>query len=461
LLAGERYKGIHKLCKNIRDFEDLPPQQQLDQQWINLKGLVQHAYDSVPYYREVMDAYGLQPAAIHNMDDYRRLPELTQHTIRNRKKDLLSTKFQMSELRPTNTGGTTSTPMTFYRDLASLGPKTALQCRLNAWSDYNLGDKALWMWGARFDFAEKPSWKWSMLEKYGFGMRYLPIEGMDDITLARFVDEMRQFRPKIIYGYSNLVDLFSQYVIRHQCDIPFPKAVICTAEQLGNTARQNIQKALQAPLHEHYGSREASMVAVDLDGKTGMRFHGTGCIAEFVPLQRTPKGWIARLLITDLLNQGMPFLRYNTGDCVLVQDSDLVAHTAFPKADKIQGRVQDNLVLSNGQLLPGLMVSNALAGYARDLISIQSVQVVQEAISQLTLRYVAGENEEITKKELDSLERLLRSVIHDQFQLSFEPMHELPRSSSGKYRVVVCKIPVAPIEHHIQEESSMASATSV
>jgi len=445
LLAGERFKGIHRRMAAIQRFEDLPPQQQLDQQWRKLKDMLQHAYDTVPYYRELMDTHGLPPAAIRNMEDYRRLPELTRESLRAHKQELISRKYQKSELRQANTGGTTSTPMQFYRDVPATAWKVALQWRLHAWSGYRLGDTALWMWGAKVDFSAQPSWKWSMLEKYGFGTRYLPIEGLDDATFARFVREMRRCRPQIVYGYSNLIDLFAQYVVQNRCDIPFPKAVICTAEQLSPSQRKNIRQVLQAPVHDHYGSRETGMLGADLDGKTGMRFHGSGCLVEFIPVQRTPEGWIARLVLTDLLNRAMPFLRHNTSDCVLIQDADLNAHTAFPRADKIHGRVQDNLVLSSGKLLPGISITGSLAEHARDMASIRSLQLVQENIGQMTLRYVAGGNEKTTTEELKSLETLLHAVIPDRFKLSFESMEEIPRSASGKYRLVLSKVSASDI----------------
>lgn len=456
LLAGERYKGIHRLCRSIRQFEDLPPQQQMDQQWLKLKGLLQHAYDTVPYYRETMDAHGLPPAAIRSMDDYRRLPELDRETIRARKPDLVSRKYAMSELRPANTGGTTSTPMQFYRDIPGTSMKVALQCRLNEMSGYRLGDPALWMWGAQADFAARPSWKWSMLEKYGLANYYLPIRTLEDATFAQYVREMQKYRPVVLYGFSNLIDLFSQYVARNHCDVPRPKAVICSAESLSASARENIRRALHAPVHDHYGSRETGMVALDLDGKTGMRFHGAGCLVEFVPVQRTTEGWIARLVLTDLLNQGMPFLRHNTSDCVLVQDAGLDVRSAFPVVDKVQGRFQDNIALSSGKLVPGISITSSLAQVLPDLTSIRALQLVQESIGRMTLRYVAVGNRETIKEEVKSLEKLIRTAVPDRFVLHFERLDEIPRAASGKYRIVVSKVDVPATIHSAVVEPALA-----
>ena len=219
-LAAERYKGIQKRIKAIRRFEDLAPQQQLDLQWLQLKNMLQHAYDSVPYYREIMDAQNLPPNMIRCMDDYRRLPELKREIIRERRSELISQKYQKSDLRMSSTGGTTSTPVAFYRDVPGTAMKIALQWRLNELSGYRLGDTALWMWGAQVDFAAQPSWKWSLLEKYGFGNEFLPIRTLDDATFAGFVREIRKTRPKVIYGFPNIVEQFAKFVLQNQCAPP-------------------------------------------------------------------------------------------------------------------------------------------------------------------------------------------------------------------------------------------------
>jgi phenylacetate-CoA ligase len=43
-------------------------------QWSRLRALLQHAYDSVAYYRALFDDLGLRPDAIAGPDDFARLP---------------------------------------------------------------------------------------------------------------------------------------------------------------------------------------------------------------------------------------------------------------------------------------------------------------------------------------------------------------------------------------------------
>ena len=60
----------------------LAPDALLALQLRRLRGLLGHAYSSVPFYRARFDALGLRPEAIRSLDDFRHLPELTRQDIR-------------------------------------------------------------------------------------------------------------------------------------------------------------------------------------------------------------------------------------------------------------------------------------------------------------------------------------------------------------------------------------------
>ncbi len=81
-----------------------------------IRRVVKHAYDSVPYYREVMDARKLRPDDIRGIDDLPKLPLLTKQTIRERSKDLLSRAWPRNRYVTVHTSGTTGTPVTFVED---------------------------------------------------------------------------------------------------------------------------------------------------------------------------------------------------------------------------------------------------------------------------------------------------------------------------------------------------------
>ena len=52
-----------------------------------LKRLIRHAYQNVPYYRDLFDATHIKPEDIREVDDLRNVPITTRQTLNNLKKE--------------------------------------------------------------------------------------------------------------------------------------------------------------------------------------------------------------------------------------------------------------------------------------------------------------------------------------------------------------------------------------
>ena len=62
----------------------LAPAELLQGQLKQVRALVTHCLSNVPYYREVLSAAGIVPAAIQTMDDFRRIPLLPRRVYQEK-----------------------------------------------------------------------------------------------------------------------------------------------------------------------------------------------------------------------------------------------------------------------------------------------------------------------------------------------------------------------------------------
>src|SRR5262249_55326311 len=85
-------------------------------QWEKLSALLEHAYQTVPYYRAAFDELGIRPAAISSPAEFARLPVLDKATVRQHRDELVSSAFNRNKLIRRATGGSTGEPMRFYID---------------------------------------------------------------------------------------------------------------------------------------------------------------------------------------------------------------------------------------------------------------------------------------------------------------------------------------------------------
>src|SRR6266404_1226623 len=76
---GSGFKRWRQLLEESQWWDEQKLQEYQDQE---LRGLMRHCYEHVPYYRDVFNARGLKPADFQTAADLVKLPLLTKDDIR-------------------------------------------------------------------------------------------------------------------------------------------------------------------------------------------------------------------------------------------------------------------------------------------------------------------------------------------------------------------------------------------
>lgn len=439
LAEPERHGGLPARLRSIRRFERMSEKAQREDQQRRLRRMLQHAHDTVPFHRKRFDDAGFDPLSART-DRPLPLPVLTRDDLRNAEKDLLSTSYKLEDLRRAGSSGTTSTPIQFYRDIEALRDKTAIQMQLNSWSGYKAGDSVLMLWGAHRDLAMKPSWRWRLFEE-GL-MRIIPAPSgiISDEILERFRERYEKHRPKVLYAYSTVLAAFAAYLLKRGMKHR-PTVVIATAEVMNDENRRLAESVFGVPVTMHYGSREVGMIASECSSHAGLHFHPWSSYVEFDSIGDTPDGPAYRLLVTDLLNSGQPFLRYDTGDCVTLREQRCSCGRWFPLVDKVLGRVCEGIVMADGGIIPGITLGTQMAQMGHTFRSIAQVQFVQRSVEHLHLRYAVKEDPSYKQPELDSICTAINALMSNPMKWSLEQVADIPRERSGKIRLCVSEMP--------------------
>ncbi|MEO6828851.1 MAG: hypothetical protein ABI164_03510 [Acidobacteriaceae bacterium] len=441
LAEPERHAGLPARLREIRKFEHMSEPAQRNEQQHRLQRLLQHAYDTVPFYRKRFDDAGFRPSDARP-DRPLPLPVLRRDDLRDTGTSLLSNAYSMEQLRRAGSSGTTSTPIQFYRDIEALRNKTAIQLQLNAWSGYRPGDSVLMLWGAHRDLAMEPSWRWRLYEEVLMRSIPAPSGMINDEVLERFRERYEKHRPKVLYAYSTVLAAFAAHLQKHGMKHR-PQIVIATAEVMNDDNRRLAESVFGVPVTMHYGSREVGMIASECSAHAGMHFHPWASSVEFDPIGDTPDGPAYRLLITDLLNYGQPFIRYDTGDCVTLSEQQCSCGRWFPLAQKILGRVCEGIILADGGIIPGITLGTQMAQMGHTFRSIAQVQFVQKSVEHLHLRYAVKEDNRFKQQELTSICSSINALMNQPMQWSLEQVEDIPRERSGKIRLCISEIPAS------------------
>ena len=138
VLDRQRYGGRFREYREFLDKSQWFSGKELgDYQDEQLRGIVEYAYQHVPYYREVLDERGLKPQDIATRADLSKLPTLDKKTIKARFADLLSDEFDLAKVSRGNTSGTTGSPLEICYDPEMIRMNYAMLDRQYRWTGTN------------------------------------------------------------------------------------------------------------------------------------------------------------------------------------------------------------------------------------------------------------------------------------------------------------------------------------
>lgn len=439
LCEPERHRGLGRRLKQLERFDAMSKDEQLAEQETRVRKLLDHAYKTTPYYRRMFDIAGFR-AADWKSGQPIPLPELTRDLLRANAHDLRSRTLLPENLRRATTGGTTSTPVAIWRDVEGLRDKTALQFHLNRWSGYDQGTSVLHIWGAERDLVANPSWKWKLYEQ-GLLRKQTGAAGqLNEQVMQSFLHKLNRHRPRILYGYSATTARFAEFLKASGVVYHKPERLIVTAEPLSGEDRKILETVFECPVTEHYGSRDIGMVAAQCDQGGRLHFHPAACYLELVHAGATPEGPLYRLIATDLLNYGMPLIRYDTADCVQLDSSPCPCGSWFPSVTKILGRALDNFILPDGSMIPGIAITVIMARSSRGFQNIRQLQLIQKSVSNFQIRYSANGEVMAIQQELATFRMQVEELFGITLQWSAERVPEILRERSGKLRLCISEV---------------------
>lgn len=438
LASGRRI--LSKLAR-LEDSQWQSPDELAHWRQARLSELLHHAYGTVLYYRRAFDAAGLKPADMHTVDDLRPLPLLTKATIQECQEELLSSAYLPEQRIPNHTGGSTGTPMHFYQDQRQRDWGSANKLRCNRWAGWDFGKRTLRLWGHPQDLKATQTVKGKLrsflLKEYTFDAFGFSTEDMADL-----VAYIRRKRPDTIVAYASMLTHFAAYLEDQGIDdLPVLDGVITSTDMLFPHQRALIERVFRARVFNRYGCREVSIIAAECDEHKGMHINADRLIVEFVDENGNPvsPGEPGRVVITDLFNYAMPFIRYSIEDVAIPSAEKCPCGRGLPLMKELVGRYADILTTPEGQFVS----ASALTTILSEIPGLRECQLVQKAEDWLQVNAVCypdyDESSEMTFRQH------LAKFFGPKMRITFNYVDEIPRTPSGKKRFSVSEVEKRPL----------------
>lgn len=412
-----------------------PPSTVRALQLMELRRLLVHAQERIPYYRELFARHGFEPHSVHDVRDLQKLPPLTKEIARSRYADIVDARTARTHIHKA-TSGSSGQPFELEYDPDSEIWRRAIKWRSYRWAGYRPGTRALHYWGMPVPLHGARGLK-VKLDRALRRELYVDCMVQDPRSLEQAVGVIREFRPKVIVGFTlslaQLARFITEQRLRDWADI----AVIGGAEPLLEADRKVLVEAFGEGIFDSYGARETMLLAFECESHDGLHTMDDGHVVEIVVDGRPARpGEIGEVLVTDLHNFGMPLIRYRNGDLAEASDGAPCScgrGLARPIA-KVIGRRTEQLRDADGQPVSGLMVPALIALFRHH---VEEYQVVQRASGEVVLRIVAGPRFDAKAMA----EVVTRAEGYLRLPVRIEKVGRIDRGPGGKHRVVVIEPP--------------------
>jgi FkbM family methyltransferase len=396
-------------------------------QWKRTKLLLEHAYENVPFYRRRFDEIGLVPDDIRSMDDFRKIPVLKKTDIQQNLEQIKASNYPAGQIIRDATGGSTGYPLTFFRNAQAELWTSEIAKRFRRWIGYGTADKLALIWGAVQDL---PS-------SHPANQRWLNSFNCSPEQIEAFVRELVEWKPDAIRGYASSLHLVASYIRQKNLRAPRPKAVETGAEKLWDHQRSLIEEVFQCPAFEMYGGREVPSVGCECELHKGLHVFSDVRLVEVIKagLPVAP-GEDGSLVITDLVNYGMPFIRYEIGDVGVASDQMCSCGRGFPLLKEVKGRLINTFPTPDGRYVYG--------GFFNHLFfNVPGVRAFQ--VRQKSLHSVDVAVEPDTAFDSSLIEKIvaqMRTHLGPEVHVQWKLVDEIPPAPSGKRHFTISDVPI-------------------
>jgi phenylacetate-CoA ligase len=398
-----------------------------------LTQIVRYAGAHSPYYRRVFSEYGFNPDNFQ-LSDFQALPQLTKSIIRSSTDEMLSDEFPRDSLLVHRTGGSTGVSLVAYFDPAWISPRTADTMRANEWAGWYHGMRVASLWGnPPVPRTLKHHLRVALIDRF----IYLDTMNVNDATIGDFVARWRQGKPEILFGHSHSIYILARYLLAHGITDLRPRGIISTSMMLLAHERQVIEQAFACKVFDRYGSEEVALIASECEQHNGMHLNIEYLYIEFLRPDGTAAspGEEGAIVVTDLCNRGMPFIRYRIEDMGVPSLRTCSCGRGMPLMERVTGRVADYLKRRDGSLVAGVsLVERTLTA----IPGLEQMQIVQPSVDEIQVNIVRAPDFSAATEQ--ALLAELRSVFGDGVAISPQYVERIPQERSGKYRFAICRI---------------------
>lgn len=411
---------LHQFRKNA-----WKPRSELEEiQNKKLRGLIRHAYQNVPFYRDAFKKRGIPPDNIKTVQDLVKLPILKKKDIQERPQDFIAQNFNIKQFRKTRTSGSTGIPLTLYTAPTDESYNKTVNVRAMMENGMKLTHKLMEITHPE-SFTNKSWFQWLGI----YRKERLSVYDSPEINVNKFAE----YSPDILIGYPSVLSMMADYITQNNIRITPPEKIFTSAEMLFDGMRKKIVSTFGCDVIDLYGCTELRRLAWECSKHEG--YHAD---IDFAVIEIVKDGSLededGSIIVTGLHNYAMPLIRYQNGDAAQTSQHTCSCGRGLPLIGKIKGRMDDMIVLPSGRVISPRSI-NVL-----DYINgINQYRIIQEEKGLFVVQIEI--NARFSEKTIHEIEEQIRKgCLNEHVTIQIKEVEKIPQEKSGKIRTVISKV---------------------
>jgi phenylacetate-CoA ligase len=432
-LKGLNYKNQYIEIKKIKTEDDLS---KFKQQY--LKILLVHASKHVSYYHRLLKNANVVNDETVNLSNFDKIPILTKEILRTA--NLTSDDYSKRNWYYNFSGGSTGQPTRFVQD-------SNYQKWFTATEEFYFKDilnidekniKKVSLWGSQRDIFKGTIGFKGKIGAWLTNTQFLNSFRMTESDMDKYIHIINFYKPALIRGYAGSLFELCRYAEKKNMKIYSPKIVISSAETLNNEMREKIESVFRTKLYNYYGSRETASLAGECDDGMMHIFEFNNYV-EILDENNQPvkKGQKGKVIVTNLHNYSMPFIRYEIGDMAVLASNKCKCKNILPSLKSIYGRIEEQFIKKDGGIVIGYYFVH-LMGVVLNKGFIKQFQVIQEDYDKI--RILAIPNKDLPNVEKKEIEDKIKIQMGNDCKIIWEFVDNIPKTKSGKYLYTISLI---------------------
>ena len=374
-----------------------------------LRTLAQRVYEKVPFYTEAFDQHGVVPSDVSSIEDIHKLPFTKKSDLRDNYPFKLFAVPMSDILEIHASSGTTGNPTV----VAYTKKDIAL------WSEVMA--RTLAAAGATKDDIVQNAYGYGLFTG-GLGIHYGVLELGAAVVPVSAGGTKRQLKLMEDFGSTVITctPSYSVFMAEEAIELGIDptkfnlRVGIYGAEPWTHNMRKEIEARWSLKAVDIYGLSEiiGPGVAIECyEGQDGLHLFSDHFYPEIIEPggeKAVAPGESGELVITTLTKEGLPLIRYRTGDIVTLTEGECPhCGRTSPRISKVKGRTDDMLIIRGINVFPSQIESV--------LLEIEEAEphylLVVDRVGSLDQLEVQVEvNESIFSDEIKELERLKKKI---------------------------------------------------